>query len=133
MKNKFMLALCLALLVGCLFTPQAFAVTEENADTLLPAALTVIGDEAFRGSGAKKVYLPDGVTSIGALAFADCAGMTEIRIPASVTDIAADAFDGHNSRLTIFGSADSPAQTYARQHNIRFTKESSGDIILPPI
>ena len=133
MKNKFTLALCLALLALCLFSPQALAVTEKNADLLLPAALTVIEDEAFRGSGAKKVYLPDGVTSIGALAFADCAKMTEIRIPASVSDIAPDAFDGHSSRLTIFGTADSPAQTYAQQHGIRFAKEGSGDIILPAI
>jgi len=133
MKNKFTLALCLALLVCCLFSPQALAVTEKNADTLLPAALTVIEEEAFRGSGAKKVYLPDGVTSIGALAFADCAKMTEIRIPASVSDIAPDAFDGHSSALVIYGANGSAAQTFAQRHGIRFVREGSGDIILPAI
>lgn len=131
MKNKFILALCLTLLVSCLLTPQALAVTDKNADMLLPASLTVIESEAFRGNSAKKVYLPNGVTSIGALAFADCASMTEIRIPASVKEIAADAFDGHNSSLTIYGSDNSVAQTYARQHGISFTREGSGDIILP--
>jgi hypothetical protein len=132
MKNKFTLTLCLALLVCCLLSPQALAVTEKNADLLLPAALTVIEDEAFRGSGAKKVYLPDGVTSIGALAFADCKSMTEIRVPASVSDIAPDAFDGHNRTLTIYAPDRSAAKAYANQHGISFHIEKN-EYVLPEI
>ena len=59
--------------------------------------------------------------------------MTEIRVPASVSDIAPDAFDGHSSALVLYVTADSPAHTYAQQHGLRFVKEGSGDIILPPV
>ena len=38
----------------------------------LPARLTVIEEEAFKGIDAEKVIIPAGVISIGANAFADC-------------------------------------------------------------
>ena len=127
--KKFILALTLMLLVSCLLAPQALAAGNELR---LPASLTVIEDEAFRGSGAKTVYIPDKVTSIGALAFADCAGMTVIHIPASVTEIAADAFDGHNSNLTIYAPDRSAAKAYANQHGISFRVEKN-EYVLPEI
>ena len=40
------------------------------------------------------VYLPEGLTRIGAYAFYDCAGLTDISLPASVTSIGNDAFNG---------------------------------------
>ena len=43
-------------------------------------------------SGCKTTVIPDGVKSIGAFAFADCAGLTDITIPNSVTTIGEGAF-----------------------------------------
>ena len=40
------------------------------------------------------VIIPDGCTSIGSRAFADCKNLLYVRIPASVTYIAGDAFEG---------------------------------------
>ena len=59
--------------------------------------------------------------------------MTAIHIPASVTEIAADAFDGCNRNLTIYAPDRSAAKTYANRHGIRFIVEGSGDILLPEL
>lgn len=72
-----------------------FTVTVTEAVTLnLPAALTAVSEEAFIGVSASEVVIPEGCTSIGARAFADCANLESVTIPASVTDIAEDAFSG---------------------------------------
>ena len=63
----------------------------------LPAKLKAIEAEAFAGLTVEGVILPDGCTAIGPRAFADCANLIYVRIPASVTDIAADAFEGCDS------------------------------------
>lgn len=128
--KKTTLALCALLLVSCLLAPGAFA---EETYLTLPAALTAIEDEAFRGCGATCVFIPDGVTTIGALTFADCAALEEIHIPASVTSIADDAFNGHSSALTIYSSEKSAAKEHAQKHGIKFTIENSGEILLPDI
>ena len=60
----------------------------------LPSRLKVIDDEAFMGLTCEGVILPDGCESIGSRAFADCPNMIYIKIPASMTDIAEDAFEG---------------------------------------
>ena len=128
--KKTTLALCVLLLVSCLLTPRAFA---EKTYLTLPAALTAIEDEAFRGCGATCVFIPDGVKSIGSLAFADCADLEDIHIPKSVSSIADDAFNGHSSSLAIYGAKNSTAQTYAQDHGIYFEIVGSGDIVLPEV
>ena len=63
-------------------------------DLVLPASTTEIGSEAFRGISAKIIY-----------------------IPASVQEIAGDAFDDD---ATLMVAADSPAETYARTFVFRY-------------
>ncbi len=60
----------------------------------LPADLKIIEEEAFAGATFEAVIIPDGCTSIGSRAFADCPNLVYVRIPASVTSIAEDAFEG---------------------------------------
>ena len=60
----------------------------------LPAGLTTIDDEAFMGLACEGILIPDGCTSIGSKAFANCSKLVYVRIPAGVEDIAGDAFDG---------------------------------------
>lgn len=129
--KKLLLTVCMLFTLVCAFTAQANALEAQEAELLLPAALTEIEEEAFRGIKAKSVYLQDKVTTIGAKAFADCEELLEIRIPASVTDIAADAFEGHRSDLTICGAADSQAHKFAVKYKITFVPEGSGDISIP--
>ena len=86
------------------FTNTSFAIQTKTAEDIpslnsmsllaLPAQLTTIEEEAFAELPCEGVIIPDGCTTIGQRAFADCDHLIYIRIPASVTDIAEDAFDG---------------------------------------
>jgi len=72
-----------------------FSITVVRSKTLrLPAGTMCIKDEAFRGTDACAAIIPDGCESIGSHAFADCANLVRVEIPASVTEIAVDAFAG---------------------------------------
>ena len=63
----------------------------------LPADLTRIESEAFRGSPAEIVIIPKGCTEIGSLAFADMPNLKEITIPSSVNIIGEKVFDDSGS------------------------------------
>ncbi len=61
----------------------------------LPASLTAIEAEAFCGDDSiEAVLISSGCASIGSRAFADCVNLRYVRVPASVTSIADDAFEG---------------------------------------
>ena len=85
---------------------------------VLPAFLKTIEDEAFFGISAEVIRVPDGAVSIGSKAFAGIGNLRQIYIPASVTSIAPNAFDGDD--VVIFGKANSYAETYAGEHVIIF-------------
>ena len=73
---------------------SAFSYTGLEA-LVLPSSLERIETYAFAGCAAlKTVRLTEGATSIGKGAFARSYALKEIFIPASVTDIADDAFSG---------------------------------------
>lgn len=83
----------------------------------IPAALTEIQDEAFCGTAFGTISLEEGVQTIGARAFADCPELSIVRLPASVTEIAADAFDESVLLIVPVGS---PAEAYAKEHHSRY-------------
>ena len=84
-------------------------------DFVLPVSLTTIQEEAFAGGAFHYVQLPEGATSIGKRAFADCPNLTFIYIPESTTSIAKDAFE-NVSHLTIYGIDGSFAEFFASKH-----------------
>ena len=65
-----------------------------NGDIQIPDHVKAIPAGTFRGTDIASVVIPDGVTSIGEEAFADCKNLTSIVIPDSVTYIGANAFTG---------------------------------------
>ena len=85
----------------------------------LPASLTRIEDEAFRGGGASQYRLGGGVTYIGAYAFADLTQSAKIHMPDSVTFIHDTAFSG--SSVTLVCSQGSATWNWAVAHNIPVT------------
>ena len=87
----------------------------------LPAGLKSIQQEAFRDCAAESIVLPDGCTEIGAKAFAACAGLRRVEIPASVAVIAEDAFEGCGNELVIVTPKGSAAERFAQAHGISVT------------
>ena len=87
------------------FTPDNTAVIVTNykykgtaADVTIPSRykgkpVTEIDRAAFRDSSVTSVTIPDSVTFISDLAFANCSNLTNISIPNSVTSIGSSAFE----------------------------------------
>lgn len=110
MKTRLIL-LCAALLLAV----SAYA---ENPVSL-PANLTVIEEEAFEGLNVGTVVLPEGTTTIGSRAFADCAELTIVHMPDSVESIADNAFAGCEN-LAFICASENVAAMYAAEHGIPY-------------
>ena len=93
----------------------------------LPVALKVIETEAFEGISASVVIIPEGITSIGSKAFAECTKLERVYIPASVSNIGTDVFI-QSPYVVIYGYSGSKAETYAIQNDIQFV--SIGNALL---
>lgn len=85
----------------------------------LPNDVKTVGNKAFMDSSIECAVIPDGCESIGSKAFAGCASLKLAEIPASVTDIAADAFDD-SPNVAILTTAGSPAEVYAKQNGLKY-------------
>ncbi len=87
---------------------------------------------AYNGTDSQ-VEIPEeingiAVTSIGEGVFANSDTVTSVVVPSSVTDIAADAFDG--SSIVIVADGDSYAASYAEENGIDFEDSSAVYVIL---
>ena len=58
----------------------------------VPKDLTSLSESVFNGSGCEAVIIQEGCKTIGHHAFANCPDLVYVRIPASVTSRAGDAF-----------------------------------------
>ena len=89
-------------------------------NTIIPEGVTSIGACAFYNcSGLTSINIPNSVTSIGGSAFEGCSGLTSISIPEGVTSIGWFAFSLCDN-LTIYGTAGSYVETYAKEESIPF-------------
>ena len=77
--------------------PFSFSLNE----LVLPGAIREIEEEAFANTGFEMVRIPEGCESIGEYAFKDCPNLIYVRIPASVTDVPENAFEGCSENLVI--------------------------------
>ncbi len=85
-----------------------------------PEGVTAIKYYAYFGSQMEEITLPSTLECIDSFAFMDCANLTKIEIPASVTSIGYDAFVGTAEGFTIYCYAGSLAETYAVTNNINY-------------
>jgi len=88
---------------------------------VLPNSLKTIEAEAFEGVIAEKIVVPNGVTSIGSKAFANCPRLMEIELPAGI-NIDEHAFDGCGA-IVLYGKAGSYLDGYAARCNELFFAE----------
>ena len=87
----------------------------------IPDSVTKICDGAFNlCTSLTEINIPNGVTEMGNYAFYKCTSLAKITIPASVTAIGEEAFTDCSDDLTIYGYADSYAETYATKNGINF-------------
>lgn len=121
---------------------DVFRDNQEVTYVKLPAGITVIAGESFKGCTAlKSVYLPSTVKEIGAGAFENCTAMTQISIPKSVTAIGDKAFKG-DARLQLVQLKDAQASELSfigeevfagceSLEQIRLPQTTAGDSALP--
>lgn len=93
-----------------------------GATTLqLSTKLSFIDSYAFSGCSAlTTVEIPRSVGGIADHAFADCKRLQRVYIPQTVTDMAGDAFPTNSYDLTIYGTAGSHIEEYAKEVGIAF-------------
>ena len=89
-------------------------------DFVLPYSLKIIEKEAFAGLLMSVVKCPDGLEIIKEDAFRGCSKLKQIYIPKSVNMIKNDVFQGCADGFTIFGYADSFAETFADVYGYAF-------------
>ena len=83
------------------------------APVQLPASLKEVQAEAMAGTAVEYIALPSGATTIGSRAFADCPNLIGVIVPATVTSIAADAFENSPKAVIV-----TPLQSYAHSYGI---------------
>lgn len=88
----------------------------------LSPELRTIPSEAFYDTPLKYIKINHGTQSIQGSAFSGCYDIELMYIPNSVT-----AFQGvpYSSKLIIYTPSGSPAETYAKEHNIAFVNATS--------
>lgn len=85
----------------------------------IPGGVSLIGDQTFYGcTSLESVVLSSGVKEILSNVFGSCTNLKSVTIPASVVTIYNNAFS--TSGLTIYGAADSKAQSYAKSKEYKF-------------
>ena len=85
----------------------------ENPEVLtLPSMVDAVEAEAFEGTGARMVEIPNGISSIGPRAFGSCPNLSVVLLPSDTSGIAADAFEG-SGEICGYAYAGAGAQEYA--------------------
>lgn len=95
-----------------------------TASFVLPANLEVIEEEAFAGTAAETVVLPETAVEVQDQAFAEMPFLTAVTIPAGVQTLGDDLFAG-NANVTVIGVAGSTAQRWAAAHGYAFAEPAA--------
>ena len=95
-------------------------------NTVIPASVTILGHQPFRGVTLSDYVIPNWITTIGEMAFWN-ANMTSVTIPSSVTYIGEYAFAYPTSLTTVTVESATPITIFENT----FTDRSTIDLIVP--
>ena len=84
--------------------PGAFMRKTMLQSITLPNSIVFIGSTAFAETGITSITIPEGVTEIDVLAFANCTSLSSVMLPASLTTLGDGVFDGCTA-LTVINFA----------------------------
>lgn len=93
------------------------------------SSVETISEKTFLNSGINEIALPETCNAISDNAFAQCESLTKAEIPDSVTSIGGDAFRD-SGNVVIYGTADSYAIAYAKEHEIDYVRTNVVTYIL---
>lgn len=79
-----------------------------------------IGSEALSSGNIKRIVISDGIEKLDWFAFKNCASLSSVTIPSSVTSIGYGAFDNAAKGLTIVCQRDSFAHRYAQSYGLTY-------------
>lgn len=107
---------------------SGFMVCDSNIEEInIPESVMYIYNRAFKSTKIKSIVLPENVISIGDEVFRYMKCLEEVTIHSNVKNIGKDIFgDADTSKLTIYCSAGSEAQSYARKNGIKICE-------IPPV
>lgn len=91
-------------------------------------SVTQIADLAFSGATISKLYIHEGITSIGHASFNGCSNLVEANLPASVTSIGDQAFNGCSS-LATFTIADNSQLTSIGEYAFNYCSALTSIVI----
>ena len=94
-------------------------IVRSDSPLVLPHTIKAIESEAFLSIAVEEIVLPEGIESIGSRAFADSTALKLINLPASLTSIAADAFEG-SENVTLICAANSEGHRFAEESGIPY-------------
>ena len=109
---------------GTLCQTRVFTLTAQwdfwrTPDFVLPENTAAVEESAFEGDAAFTVVDAGACLSLGANAFRNCTGLTQIKLPKDCA-IGDGAFDGCSSLRAVFAPAGGSTQTWAEAHRIPF-------------
>ena len=110
-----------------ILAPEGYEVN----DLYIPNSVKEIGDYSFYGNAnvKSKIYLPEGLISIGRQSFSQCGISGEVNIPSSVTSISYSSF--RNVEYVTKINVNSNNLNYSSQDGILYNKDKTELIIAP--
>jgi hypothetical protein len=78
---------------------SAFQGCTSLTSAVIAFGVSIIGDQAFQGSGLTSVTIPSSVVSIGSLAFADCASLTSVYFAGNAPSADSTVFADDNATV----------------------------------